>query len=254
MSETPKPEAAPEAAAPAASDAPANGPVRRKSGEGAQAAPAPAAMMAAGARWLLLVAVGAAALWPIAHRITAEFDEYVLTQASDNDARDLLVDGLRSPGGANRMEILSELALDLAGEETAEAAARAALAADDTRAFVWARLAWLITQRAGTLNEEALQALSRSMEACPLCNEELIRWRFNFVLAHWREMPDALRRSAFEHADMLRWRGENAAFLAEMRIKALREGIPFDAYRSNVDTPVRSWDLGPAAQTERSPA
>ena len=56
------------------------------------------------------------------------------------------------------------------------------------------------------------------MDACPLCSDELISWRLNFVLANWGAIPEALRRKAFEHADLLRWVGPNTEFLAEMRI------------------------------------
>lgn len=234
----------------------AAGTVRRRSGKDVAAAAMQnksANGMLAGARWLALLVIGALSLWPMAHKTVSEFNEYMLTRADDNQARELLVQGLRNPGGADQMEIISELAIDLAGPDTAETAARAALAADPSRTFVWARLSWLLAERSGRLNNEAQDALVRSMDTCLLCDEELIRWRFNFVLAHWGDASDLLRRRAFEQADILRWRGENAAFLAEMRVKALRAGIPFDAYRANVDTPVRSWDLGPVESSVAAP-
>jgi hypothetical protein len=56
-------------------------------------------------------------------------------------------------------------------------------------------------------------------------------------------MPEPMRRRAFEHADLLRWIGPNAEFLAEMRVKAKQNGIPFDDYRAAVETPVRTWDI-----------
>ena len=86
------------------------------------------------------------------------------------------------------------------------------------------------------------------MDACPLCNDEIIGWRFNFVLTNWASIPEALRGKAFEQADVLRWIGPNAEFLADMRVKALQNGIPFDAYRAAVNTPARTWDIGPAVQ------
>ena len=91
------------------------------------------------------------------------------------------------------------------------------------------------------------------MTACSLCDPDLIGWRFNFVLAHWAEMPEVTRRQAFEQADMLRWKGDRAEFLAGMRIKAEAAGIPYADYRNAVKTPVRNWELGPAP-IAKSPA
>ena len=104
----------------------------------------------------------------------------------------------------------------------------------------------------GKVNQESLAALTRSMDACPLCDQELVAWRFNFVLANWTSIPDPLRRRSFEHADLLRWIGPNAEFLAEMRVKAIQSRIPFDEYRSAVDTPVRTWDI--TSEASRPPA
>ena len=64
------------------------------------------------------------------------------------------------------------------------------------------------------------------------------------------EIPEALRRKAFEHADLLRWVGPNTEFLAEMRIKADQNGIPFDTYRAAVNTPARTRDIGPASEAK----
>ena len=61
-------------------------------------------------------------------------------------------------------------------------------------------------------------------------------------------MPEAIRARAFEHADLLRWIGPNAEFLAEMRYKAGLNGIPFDTYRAQVKTPAPAWDIAPNAE------
>ena len=131
---------------------------------------------------------------------------------------------------------------------SAYVAASRATELDTSRAHAWAQLAHLETRRAsGKVNEAALNALTRSMDACPLCSEDLISWRFNFVLTNWNAIPDPLRRRAFEQADMLRWVGQHSEFLAEMRVKARQNGIPFDAYRAAVKTPARTWDIDPSA-------
>jgi hypothetical protein len=87
------------------------------------------------------------------------------------------------------------------------------------------------------------------MDACPFCDQALIRWRFNFVLANWAVMPEAVRLKAFEQADILRWAGDNAEFLVEMKVASRQAGIPFGALQSAVNTPWRSWDLEPLPST-----
>jgi hypothetical protein len=141
-------------------------------------------------------------------------------------------------------EVLSELATDPGSALTA---ARRTVEADPSRAFVWTRIAWLEAERAGRPSGASLDALVKSMDACPLCSTDLIRWRFNFVLANWSAMPETIRSRAFEHAEFLSWSGENAEFLAEMRVKSGLAGIPFDAYRAAVETPVNSWIVIPEA-------
>ena len=146
------------------------------------------------------------------------------------------------------VETLAELAMQMPVADTGSAyvAASRATELDSSRAFAWAQLAYLETRRAsGKVNEASLNALTRSMDACPLCDDTLIGWRLNFVLANWTAIPEPLRKRAFEQADVLRWIGPNAEFLAEMRIKARQNGIPFDAYRAAVNTPARTWDIGP---------
>lgn len=201
--------------------------------------------------WSTLVTTGVLALAPIVQFSLHEVETGLLSRADDAAVAEALAQDWPHSTSPARLETLAELSLQLPTPDTgsAYAAARRATEIDPSRAFAWANLAWLETKRAsGAVNQASLDALTRSMDACPLCSEELIRWRFNFVLANWAQMPEIVRRRAFEQADLLRWIGPNAEFLADMRVKALRAGIPFDAYRSAVATPVRTWDIGPSTQ------
>jgi hypothetical protein len=196
--------------------------------------------------WLLLSVVAAIAVVPMISLANEEARTMTLLAASDDEVRNLLATEGAAVGSPDYLETLSELSLEIPKPDlaSAEAAARKAVQLDPSRAHVWARLAWLETQKVGgKVNEASLDALGRSMDACPLCSQELIAWRFNFVLANWASMPEPMRRRAFEHADLLRWIGPNAEFLAEMRVKAKQNGIPFDDYRAAVETPVRTWDI-----------
>ena len=207
------------------------------------------------AAWISLCLLAAAAIAPMTSLLNQEARAMQLLAASDAEVIDTLATDWSGTSNPDFLETLAELSLVLPKPDlaSAEAAARQAVAADPSRAHVWARLVWLETQKTrGKVNPAVLDALTRSMDACPLCDQQLIAWRFNFVLANWNSIPDPLRRRAFEHADLLRWIGPNAEFLAEMRVKARQNGIPFDAYRAAVETPVRTWDI--MADSVRPPA
>lgn len=200
--------------------------------------------------WVGLMAAGIAAIAPLSHFTMQEIQTRLLLQADQAGIEDSLEQDWSQSTSPDYVETLSELAMQLPVVDTGSAyvAASRATELDTSRAYAWAQLAHLEMRRAsGKVNEASLNALTRSMDACPLCSEDLIAWRFNFVLTNWNAIPDALRRRAFEQADMLRWVGQNTEFLAEMRMKARQHGIPFDAYRAAVKTPARTWDIDTSA-------
>jgi hypothetical protein len=202
--------------------------------------------------WLVVLIVMGLGVAPIARGVVARFNDLSLLRASDDAVRARLAAGLPQGATADYYEAMAELAMQIEPEnvDIAWQAARRAVEADPSRYSAWASLVHLETVRTGGAGPEAQEALSRSMALCPLCDEELVRWRFNYVLAHWKEMPETIRTEAFRAADMLRWRGENAEFLAEMRAKAIAGGVPFDAYRAAVDTPRPGFDV---ARPESAP-
>jgi hypothetical protein len=197
--------------------------------------------------WTAVLLIGGGTLLPIAGFASRELKTWSLIHADSQTVRTELTGTWPDRPSAGWLETLAELGLQVDPQEAelAMQAAARATARDPSRAGAWALQAYLETKKAKQVNAAALEALSKSMAACPLCSEDLVRWRFNFVLANWASIPDDMRRKAFEHADILRWMGDNVEFLAEMRIKARQAGIPFDAYRSAVNTPVRTWDLAP---------
>ncbi len=199
--------------------------------------------------WVGLLVAGVAAIAPISHYTQQEAETILLLQADHAGVMQAMEQDWSQSTSPDYVETLAELGMQMPVVDTGSAyvAASRATQLDPSRAFAWAQLAYLETRRAsGKVNEASLAALTRSMDACPLCDDALIGWRLNFVLTNWEAMPEALRRRAFEQADALRWIGPNAEFLAEMRIKARQHGIPFDAYRAAVNTPARTWDIAPA--------
>lgn len=197
------------------------------------------------AGWSLTLAIGLAALVGVAMMTIDRLQTDLLLSAGDAEARETLGEVWPTGASGEYYEALGELVevLEPENREMAQLAAERAVAADPTRAFAWARLAYFSLDEVGMATEDTLVALRASMEQCPLCDQALVRWRFNFVLSHWSQMPEIIRKLAFTHADVLRWSGNNSEFLAEMRVKANAAGIPYDAYRAAVDTPVRSWDI-----------
>lgn len=201
--------------------------------------------------WFSLMALGVASVAPMAWFAWERIDAWGLANATPAAQRVALTNDWSDVQSPDYLETIAEISLNqsIPDEGAAYVAAKRVVELDPSRGFAWATLAYLDTRNAGgAVNDAALESLTRSMDVCPLCDQALIRWRFNFVLAHWNYVPEVLRKRAFEHADILRWTGDNAEFIAEMRFKARLEGIPFDAYRAAVDTPARSWDIAPAAR------
>jgi hypothetical protein len=201
--------------------------------------------------WIGLLAAGVGAVAPLSHFTLQEAQTLMLLQADDAAAAQALEQDWSDSASPDYVETLSELGLQIPVVDAGSAyvAAKLTTQLDPSRASAWATLAYLETKRAaGKVNQASLDALTKSMDACPLCSEDLIAWRLNFVLSNWAAVPEPLRRRAFEHADLLRWIGSNAELMAEMRIKARQNGIPFDAYRAAVNTPARTWDIGPSPQ------
>jgi hypothetical protein len=200
------------------------------------------------AYWIALIAGAALTIIAIARFAGQELEVWTLLQSDDGTVKSELARNGSAGGNSAYLETLAELGIrpETKNHEAALAAARRAVETDPSRAGAWAQLAFLEYSKANTLTPAAIDALKRSMDACPLCSQDLVRWRFNFVLANWQAMPDEVRRKAFEQADILRWMGQNSEFLAEMRVKARLAGIPFDDYRAAVNTPFRGWDIGPA--------
>jgi hypothetical protein len=198
--------------------------------------------------WAALIAGSALTILAISRYAGQELEVWTLLQSDDAVIKAELA--RNGAPGANPLylETLAEFGVrpETKNVEAAQDAARRSVEADPSRAGAWAQLAWLEYSKGSKVTPAALDALKRSMEACPVCSQDLVRWRFNFVLANWASVPDELRHKAFEHADILRWMGQNSEFLAEMRVKARLAGIPFDDYRAAVKTPFRSWDIGPA--------
>jgi hypothetical protein len=114
------------------------------------------------------------------------------------------------------------------------------VARDPGNAFAWAVLAIAETKAEGGLTAKAEKNLRTSLKLCPMCDHDLTRLRFRFVLENWTLMPEDLRRAAFNEAETLRWSGRDAEFLAGMKLWARDHGVPYERYDALVKSPVPS--------------
>lgn len=109
---------------------------------------------------------------------------------------------------------------------------------DDQQPLAWALMSFIDSKDAGELSASALSALQTSFDLCRLCdNQELLRWRMEFVLRYWDQMPEDFRVAAAESADILRWRYDDLDFLLDQDAFALRNGIPFGDYLQALASP-----------------
>lgn len=156
-------------------------------------------------------------------------EEYRLSRMTDPEFAAALAAPPQRPS-VDWLEYASERALLLSSPDVAQSRrlALAAVEADPKRAFAWARLAYLDAHN-GTAGPAVFEHLQRSIDACPACDESLIRWRLNFVLKHWDAAPEAIRTAVFSHAAALAPSPVNEDFLASARIRSNAAGLPFDA-------------------------
>ena len=113
-----------------------------------------------------------------------------------------------------------------------------AIEEDALRPLAWALMSYIDTKDAGQVTPSAIAALQRSIEICRLCdNQDLLRWRLEFVIRHWDSIPEDLRLAVIEGADLLRWRYEDTDFLEEQDLYALRHAVPYAETLEALDSP-----------------
>lgn len=128
-------------------------------------------------------------------------------------------------------------------DETARALLTRALEIDEGRPFAWTLLAFVETRRTGRFNEDAKQAFDRSLEVCPYCEKDLLRWRLEFIISHWDDVSAETRDRVFRGADFLRWWYMDHEFLQTQKERAAARGIPFVAYQRAVNSKVRPEEI-----------
>jgi len=195
----------------------------------------------------VLVFLGFLALLALSVRQWIVLNEEARAHRADIDAVSLAADILGNDRAATPETLVSlaERLVSLGPDQDDRAAALLdrALEADDGRPYAWTLLAYIETRRSGSFSARAREAFARSLDVCPLCDKDLLRWRLEFVITHWDEVPASLRADVFEGADFLRWWHLDAAFLQTQKERAAARGIPFADYQRAVNSPVRPHEI-----------
>ncbi|MBI1340915.1 hypothetical protein GC169_12010 [bacterium] len=206
------------------------------------AAPAPADTEAGAAArqvtWIALLALGGLSTALGAMAAFDSISDFGVTRMDDASFRSELASP--SPNASvDWLEYASERALALSPPDLEASRRMSALVldADPSRAFTWARLAYLDWATDREMTPAAVSALDRSIQACPMCDDALVRWRLEFALANWDAVPEATRRAAFMHMAALPDTTANVEFTASARIRSNAAGIPFDAYLDDARSP-----------------
>jgi hypothetical protein len=156
-------------------------------------------------------------------------------------ARDLIEDGRPAAllfAAADRMD-----AGDHSGRELGMQLLKAGLEQSPHNADALARLSYLQSLDAGRFSRDAAESLNLSIKQCGYCSKDLLRWRLQYVLLYWQDVPEQIRRSVFQGADFLRWWHSDHEFLADARRYAQSELIPFNQYQRAVGSQVRPHEL-----------
>lgn len=130
------------------------------------------------AAWFGLMALGVATMAPMLGFAWQNVTTWSLVNAGPAGVKAALASDWSTSNDPDFLETMAELSLaqPAPDEATAYVAAKRATQLDPSRASAWATLAYLETrQMGGTVNEAALDALTKSMDACPLCDQALIR-------------------------------------------------------------------------------
>ena len=179
-----------------------------------------------------------------------DFNDQAQVRAVDAGATPL-IDRL-SDAEVSSPDILKSLARHsiLHGEDPIDVAIsklRRSLEINPDQPDAHALLAYALALDAGRATEAVNIDLRESFRQCLFCDEELTKWRLEFVLAYWPGIDEGNRLSAFEGADFLRWWHLQYDYLAELRERSEARGIPFAEYQRKISTPVRPNEVPPPA-------
>lgn len=152
---------------------------------------------------------------------------YRLSTASDETVQAILADAKQPTRSSAYHEQLAERASGLETPDTFSAQENIlkALAISSNSPYAWAHLAYLRTVRAGNVTSGAVEALGQSIRRCLYCDNELIRWRLEYMLANWDELPDGFQVHARQHADILKADPLQHSYLRDIIIRARFQDI-----------------------------
>jgi hypothetical protein len=192
--------------------------------------------------WGLTAAMALAGLGFTAWQVTRSWPAAQFAATPEDGQRDALAQAFLADADATYYDVRMRAGMRLTPANLEGAAQNAAklVERDPRNAFGWAVLAMAEARAAGGLTANSEKDLRTSYSLCPMCDQDLTRLRFQFVLETWTLVPEDLRRAAFNEAETLRWTGRDAEYLAGMKLWARDHGVPYERYDALVKSPVPS--------------
>ena len=168
---------------------------------------------------LLLLATSTLAMFSFTG---SAFKTNQLLTASDETIEAILSAEAQPTRNAAYHEFLAEraAALEIPDIFSAKLNVRKALEINPHNPYAWAHLAYLITFTEEAVTPEAIEALKQSIYHCLYCDIELSKWRLEYMLANWQQLPDEIHAEARHHATLLKAYPGEHAYLRDKIIRA----------------------------------
>ncbi|MEE9380292.1 MAG: hypothetical protein V3V03_02715 [Hyphomonadaceae bacterium] len=173
---------------------------------------------------LILLAVSAIAMVVFTNNALRT---YRLSVASDADIQIILATDEELNRSAAYHELLSEraAALEVPDAFSARLHVEKALEINPNSPYAWAHLAYLDTYIANGVTPKAVEALTQSIERCQYCDAELGKWRLQYILSNWNDLPFELKEEARQQARLLKADPREHPYLRDVLIRARLQGF-----------------------------
>ena len=171
-----------------------------------------------------LLAVSAMVMWNLTGRALAT---YQLMHMSDAGIQSILSAEEQPTRSAAFHELLAERAVALEPPDiySAEQNVLKSLTLNRHSPYAWAHLAYLQTIRQGQPTESALLALEQSIRRCMYCDIRLVKWRLEYMLTYWDQLPARIQAEARHHARIINADPAQHDYLRGTLTRAGRLGI-----------------------------
>ena len=130
--------------------------------------------------------------------------------------------------------------LEIPAIYSAQVNARKAVELKPDSPYAWLHLAYLQAVIEDRVTPEMLEALKQSIIYCRYCDIELSKWRLEFILARWQEMPVEMQNAARRETALLKANLLHHDYLRDILIRARLHGIDLGAETYMLELPGES--------------